>query len=378
MFANSMTKQLNMFHHEPVLMPQLSLAGKSGDSEMPILQLGMVGFNQRQRQQIEGIVGALPQQSAIWQVGNFTNADAWLVCGEKTRPAPNTSSPGHDSLQILAGLPAERGMTLNLRQVNRPLAFSTPLNDPDIEALFTFEPASPQSLQNLLTNFERCLNQLMLQFVLGKQLIEHEAKLRATVYHVMYGGKLLAVMDFIAWKIGLQPDADPRHFQNAVWEKRPIHANAIPGNFLHTDVAKLRWIYARHSARNVLPARYREGLIYFRQTPKITLSWLTDSQLQLIQELTQRPSSLVDLAQRTGRPREHVSRDLSCLYYACSLTTLASKAAQASTGKARPGHPGQTDSTPRAPPRIFNSSMPYDAPTPLDDAATVAAPLRTQ
>ena len=313
-----------------------SLPVSSDETDSPLLQFGMIGFDQSQRQQIEGIVHALPQQTAIWRAGAFSQADAWLVCGEKTRCLPPSTASDQERLRVLAGLPSERAITLNLHQIDRPLAFSLPLHSQDMEPRFTFEAASPQSLQNVLKQFEMCLWSLRSQFVLGKQLVLREMELKPAVYHIMYGGKLLGVMDFIAWKIGMLPDTDPQHFEDAVWQKRPPEARAIPGNFLMTDVIQLRWIYAQHCARNVLPVRYQQEPIYFRQSPKVAISWLTDSHLRLIRELSRKPATFIDLAVLTGLSYEQLTRDLASLYFAASLTTTPGKAANANFSKAQP------------------------------------------
>ncbi len=356
---------------------QVILPVSEDDADTPLLQFGMVGFDRNQRQQIEGIVHALPQQTAIWRTGVFADADAWLVCGEKTRALPPSTTAGVESLRILAGLPSERAITLDLHRIDRPLAFSLPLHSQEMEPRFTFEAASPISLQTLLKKFETCLWSLYSQFILGKHLIEREMELKATIYHVMYGGKLLAVMDFISWKIGMLPDTDPQQFENAVWEKRPTEARAIPSNFFKTDVAQLRWIYAQHSIRNVLPGRYRHELIYLRQSPQVALSWLTDSHLLLLRELSRRPATFMNLAERTGLSYERLTRDLAGLYFAASLTTTPSKAAKAEVSKA---HPTRTypSSAAKNPPNIFNSTFPHDDSTLPSEDTTVPAQLRPE
>jgi len=358
------------------LHSHLDSPGGNDDDDLPLLQFGMIGFDRGQRQQIESIVHALPKQTVIWRAGVIANADAWLVCGSKTRALPPSTSADNESLRILAGLPSEHAITLSLHEIDRPLAFSLPLNSPEMEPRFTFEVASPGSMQTVLTQFERCLWLLRSQFLLGKQLTEREMELKEAIYHVMHGGKLLAVMDFISWKIGMLPDTDPQQFKNAIWQKRPTEARTIPGNFLKTDVAQLRWIYAQHSARDVLPARYRHALIYLRQSPQVALSSLTDSHLLLIRELSKRPATLMNLAERTGLPCERITRDLASLYFAASLTTTPGKAARVDAGKAQQTHkPGPSSS--RNPSNIFNSTLQHDDSTEGEDT-TVAANLRPE
>ena len=129
---------------------QLNLPANTDDADLPLLQFGMIGFDRVQRQQIEGVAQVLPYLTANWRPSAVAQADAWLVCGERTRALPFLSTGCHGSLLILAGLPCERAVTLNLNQIDRPLAFSVPLNSPDTEPRFTFELGSPNSLKSVL------------------------------------------------------------------------------------------------------------------------------------------------------------------------------------------------------------------------------------
>ena len=362
---------------EYILPTLVTLPRGGGNSDIPVLRFGMIGFNASQRQQIVRSVAALPVQTPKWQPAVMADADAWLVCGEKTRTLPTSTTKGSDSLRILAGLPSERAVTLNLHQIDRPLAFSLPLHDPALEPLFTFEVASLNGVEMVLKQLEVCLQSLRSQLTLGKQLIERETELKATTYHVLCGGKLLAVMDFISWKIGMRPDTDPQQFENAVWKKRPAEAHAIPGNFLMTNVAQLRWIYARHTMRDILPRRYRHSLIYLRQSPLIPVSWLTDSHLLLIHELSMQPSNFVNLAERKGLSHEQLTRDLASLFFAASLTTTPEKAAQARAVKAQKMSNYAKNSA-GSPSSIFNSTLtPEDGMVSTQDV-TVAAQLRPE
>lgn len=117
-------------------------------------------------------------------------------------------------------------------------------------------------------------------------------------------------------------------------KKRPINARAVPVHFLPAHVAQLRWTDAPLTAQDVLPARYKNALIYFRQLPSVPLPWLTDSHLLLLQELSMQPANLLTLVKRTGLAPEPINRDLANLYFAVSLTTHAGKATQANAGKA--------------------------------------------
>ena len=360
---------------ERFLSFQLSLPNSTDSADLPLLRFGMIGFDRVQRQQIEGTAQILPHATTNWRAGAVANADAWLVCGDKTRAINSSTNGGNENLRVLAGLPSERAVTLSLQHIDRPLAFSLPLNNPNMEPRFTFELGSPHSIQTVLQQFERCLWLMHSQYMLGKYLVERELELKAAIYHVMYKDKLLAVMDFVSWRIGMLTDTDPQHFKNALWKKRPEEARDIPSNFLSTTVAELRWVYALHSTRYVLPARYRHELMYFRKSPQVPLSWLSDSHLLLLQVLSKRPVTFQNLIESTGLPDEQLARDLACLYFAGSLTTKPSKTAKANAEK-NLQEKGSVRSGVKNLVNIFNSTSPDDDDFLLDQDTTVSARLR--
>lgn len=293
-------------------------------SEQPVLWLGLAGFTPEQREHLTLLLGRLPKSWPTWRHSAFAEADAWLVSGEKCRLL------SADSLKILAGLPTERAVQLNLNEVNRPLAFSLPLAAGEFEPVHTFDAVTGAGLHQVLQQFEARLRPLCSQFVLGRQLVERENDLQPGVYHVGHKGTLLAVMDLHQWRIGVSPSADPIHFELARWVRRPSQANEIPAHFLHCGVTKLRWIYAQRTERDVLPSRYRHRPVYFRRAPDVPLRWLRDSQLLLLRELSLAPHGFDALQQRTGLAPAQLARELASLYFAGSVTTTPDKAGTAS------------------------------------------------
>ncbi len=351
---------------------------KQGDK--PTLRLGMIGFNDQQRAHIKGMVKLLLHQTSDWEIGDFEKADARLVCGSHAHLSSTAQASQNDNLKVLAGNKAEKSMTLSLRSMNRPIAFSLPVADPNIEPGLTCDVASPASIHRLLMQFERCLWIRMTQFVLGKHLTRREPDLKATAYHVLHANMLLAVVDLLSFQIGLLPDTDPQNFEDAVWEKRPTQAAAIPPHFFLTDVVKVRWIYAQHSGRDLFPGRYRHKTIYFRQPPKVTSSWLTDEQLSILHELTVRPLNFLQLVDHLGGRHEDLARDLTCLYFAASITTTASKAAHAHGRREKQmgrdlSSPAMGGNAARVSTLVFDSSIAEDSVSPNYPETTVAAQL---
>lgn len=292
-------------------------------SEQPLLCLGLAGFTPEQRERLHLLLGQLPPRGAVWRVGPFAEADAWLVSGEKCRLV------AADALKILAGLPTERAVQLDLDEVDRPIAFSLPLASDDFDPKHTFDLSGGASLSAVLQHFESWLRPLRSQFVLGGQLIARENELLPGIYHVSHKGQLLAVMDFHEWRTGILRKADPVDFELAHWDRRPLEAHDIPSHFLRSSVTHLRWIYAQRTERDVLPARYRSRPVYFRHAPAVPMRWIRDSQLILLRELSQAAGDFDALLQRTGLTKAQLTRDLACLYFAGSVTTTPDKAGTA-------------------------------------------------
>ena len=305
-------------------MQQLFKLADDLATELPQLRLGLAGFDDCQCTAISNALGKSPPSQAAWALSPFQLADAWLLCGEKTAPSPNCNQ---NTLLVSPSATSERALRLNLSEITRPLAFSLPLVSPDIEARLTFTPNCDTSLLAVLSAFEQWLHPLRAKFMLGSQLMQRGSQLKRLVYHVSCRGQLLAILDFANWRIGILPQATFEQFETAQWETRPAQANAMPAHFVHSSVEQLRWIYAQHTQLDVLPQRYHRQRIYFSQTPNVPQTWLERSHLLLLRELSARPSTLNELAERCGLASTELARDLACLYFAGSLTTTAEKAA---------------------------------------------------
>ena len=381
MFKGIFLKHAPVHSQPSAMQSQLPLMNDVNANDTPVFQLGLAGFNPAERVHIAGMVKLLPQTTLKWRVGDFATADALFVCGKNTRNGTAPSSADENTLQILAGSASDNSVVLSLSNMGRPLAFSLPVVDPQIEPALGFDAASPASVQIVLENFEKCLRAKLAQFVMGKQLTQRGPQLQATTYHLLHLGQLVAVVDLAHFQIGLLADVDTQIVEAAIWEKRPTLAAAIPQHFLHTDVAKVRWIYAQYSQRDLLPGRYRHKQIHYRQPPQVVLAWLTDPQLRLLHELGARPATATQLVERLGMRPEQLAKDLTCLYFAASITTTASKATTANIGKLPKRAPEYSSSyavgSGSAPTtaRIFDSSLQQQANPADEQNITVAAKL---
>jgi hypothetical protein len=292
----------------------------AAEFQQPILYLGMTGFAPEQRAALEASL-VRPNGSPRWRVSAFGDADAWWVNGAKVRVMPD------GNLKVAAGLPSERSISLDLSEVDRPIAFAAPLASGEFEPRHVFDPVSEPGIQIVLTQFESWLREVRAHFVLGAQIIRRGPELRHGIYHVSHRGKLLAVLDFQHAKAAISPHAHPVALWEARWDKRPVGAGGLPASFIPMTPGQLAWIYVGRTDEKVLPERYRTRTVFFRHVPGVPLRWLRDSQLMLLRELAAEPGTLESLSQRTGLPVSQIEHDLASLYYAGSITTTGAKAA---------------------------------------------------
>jgi hypothetical protein len=292
--------------------------------EPPIFWVGAAGFSPEQRELIEA---SLSQTAGLtdWRLCHFGEADAWLVNGAKCRVLPD------GNIRVSPGPSSETFLDLDIRAADRPVAFALPIADTSLEPHCTFSVNSFTSVHAMLSKFEACLAFAHAQFVLGTEIVERGAALRHGVFHVSYRNKLLAVLDFWHGEVGLAPQLDPVEVDLAVWSKRPIGARGIPPGFVASTPAQLAWNYARRCEANLLPLRYLTRTIYYRRTPRVPVSWLGDSHLAILKELSQRSGTLSELAARVGSATLALERDLTCLFFAGAITTTESKAASLAT-----------------------------------------------
>lgn len=231
------------------------------------------------------------------------------------------------TIRVAPGIPTERSLKLNLADVNRPCAFALPLA-PAFEPLCQFELNRPATVGKMLAQLGTWLLPRQVLFALGREIVVRGASLRHGVFHVTHRANLVAVLNLRSGRVGFAPQLSPSLLEDAQWVKRPAHAGDIPPHFIPTTVAQLSWSYVRHSDERILPTPYRTGAIYFRGAPKVPPHWLSDSQLMLLREVNAEAGTMYDLRQRTGLPLEQIEKDLTCLYFAASITSSPSKAAR--------------------------------------------------
>lgn len=285
--------------------------------ELPVLRLGLAGFSVQQKAELEAMLQRSTPGRHVWQLGNFNEADAWWLNGARIQR-------GEGTLRIAPAIPSERSLQLNMQEVDRPVGFSLPLAFSPFEPCYSFDPASLSSINKVLEKFESWLQPVAAQFSLAARIIEHESVLGAGLYHVVLNGRLLAVVDMHG-DIGVFASAGPADFDDAMWVRQAAPAE-IPESFVRTSLSELMWQYAVRTTRDVLPPRYRTGLLYFRRPPRLPQRQLTDSHLLLIRELATATGTFADLQQRTGMGAAPLAKILAALYLVGTITSNPKRA----------------------------------------------------
>ncbi len=287
--------------------------------ELPVLRLGLIGFTAEQQ---DYLAHRLKSHSGTmaWHVVPFADADAWFVSGARVQVSKN------GFLRVPAAEPTSRATQLNLKEVDRPVAFSLPLAPGDFKPLYTFDPAVRESLEAVLLKMQAWLKPLVNQFVLAGALVERQGALKSEIYHLSRHGALLAVID-LHGDVGISPTATPGEIEMAEWGGRPESAGMIPGHFERVDLSQMMWQYATRSTRDLLAPRYRSVKIYFRRPPRVPHRLLKDTHLVLIRELALAPGTFVELQERTGIGEVQMARALAALYFVGGVTTSRHRAA---------------------------------------------------
>lgn len=297
--------------------------------EPPVLRLGLAGFSADKRKAFEAALQTAGPEGFFWRIVPFIEADAWWVNGAKVQ------SRDDGTLRVGAGSPSERALQIDLKEVDRPVAFASPVSLKAFQPVHTFDPESLSAISAVLQEFSNWLMPVAAQFCLAAEILRQESVLGAGVYHVNREGVLLAVVN-LQGEIGVSPMAAPADFEDALWSRQRSDANtnAIPAGFLRTGLSQLMWQYALRTSLDVLPPRYREGLLYFRRAPRVPQRVLKDIHLLLLRELATAPMSFDTMIKRTGLNADQLARELAALYLVGSITSNPKRAAAAGKGSA--------------------------------------------
>lgn len=281
-------------------------------AELPVLRLGLVGFNPAQQALFETALVVL-RTRLRWCVTPLTDADAVCVNGSRVVALPD------GSIQVASCSPRVPPLRVHLDDSSRPVAFTLPWALEGISQASTFDMASPASTRAMLEKFEGWLRPMAVQFCLASRIVQERLDVNATVHHVSVDGRLVAIVSRRNG-VGVLPIADPFRLEAALWARRPGPADEIPGHFVHAGLSHVLWEYAMRTTRNLLPAACRSGPIYWCRAPQLPQRMFSDSHLLIVRELAQSPVSFAELQRRTGLSEAVLARDLAGLRIVGAVT----------------------------------------------------------
>lgn len=291
--------------------------------EQPVLGLGLLGFDDPVSGRLSEWVSQAPAGWPSWRVCDPHQADAWMIAGDAVEAL------GRDEVVIRHPYGSGERLTLHRAEVDRPLAFASPLPEGIVSAEY-FESDSESSVRQRLQRFEAWLRPLRSQFALGALLHERLNQFASgDVVHVSLEGRLLAVIDLPNWQAGLLIPVRPVDLSMADWTHGPKLARQLPTAFIRLSLYQVMWTYAVRSRKDLLPVRYREQRIYLRRVPPLRPGWFDELHLTLMRELMIRPSTWAELSSRVEGSQETLLLHLGALYQGGALTTDAESARRA-------------------------------------------------
>jgi hypothetical protein len=118
--------------------------------EQPVLGLGLLGFADPVGLRLQDWAAQAPAGWPMWRACDPHLADAWMIAGDAVEVL------GRDEVVIRHPHGSGERLTLNRAEVDRPLAFATPLPEGFASAEF-FEADNESSVRQRLQRFEAWL-----------------------------------------------------------------------------------------------------------------------------------------------------------------------------------------------------------------------------
>lgn len=289
----------------------------------PIMRMGLIGF--RDDHHLSNLLAA---RSGLckWERGPFVEADALWVNGEHAQLVRGrfVRIPSYD--------PTRPATLLNLKEIDRPTAFTLPLPNPEVQPPELFDAGSTASVEAIFRKFEAWLQPLAAELMLAHGIAERRFSLTSAVYHLVLRGQLIGLID-LQGDVGLMPGVTPLQIASAEWCGRPPSAHEIPPHFSRAPVSQIMWKYVTRSTEDLLPERYRQATIYFRGPPLVAQRLMRDTHMLLLGQLNAQAQSLAQLQEHTGLSEREIAQALSALYFAGSITTHPGKTAWVSRSR---------------------------------------------
>jgi hypothetical protein len=290
--------------------------------ETPVFRLGLVGFSEREEQQIRAGAAAYPQVD--WRCGRAEGADAWLIKGARIARIQD------NRLRVVASDGTSMGAAFLLDIGSRPVAIATPAPQQVLQLVpRSFDPAQEGGLAMGLSALDAALASLRRRYWTASHLVEHNATVGKALFELRAGAAVLAIAD-MKGTVFISPQATEQEFDYAVWKHRARKTVDVPPQFERHALAELLWAYATRTERDLLPARYRDSSIYLRRPPRVPQESVGDVHLRIIRELAVDAASMANLGQRIGVDGKALARALAALYLVGSVTTNPERAWSAS------------------------------------------------
>jgi hypothetical protein len=333
------------------------------------MRMGLVGF--ADETQLLNLI-ATRNRNLQWERWPFIDADALWINGERAQPMRG------NMVRIPAADAGKPATILNLKEIDRPTAFTLPIGDGYFTPPLAFDPHKVDQVADVLHQFEADVMDTAVELTLAAEISGRRHDLASPSYHLTLRGKLVAVFS-VSGDIGFTQQLSPYELAQADWAGRPAAGGEIPGHFRRTTMAQVMWNYVMRNVDDLLPARYRETEIYWRRMPAVPQKCVREEHMMLISLLSTGPQTVQSLAAQTGLSEAAVAQTLAALYFGGSLTTDPRKAAPAAP-PVKPGNdddwPSSMTSTAVAPPAT--PAPPHPGQRSRSDLPTVPAPLEIQ
>jgi hypothetical protein len=320
----------------------------------PLLYLGLIGFDAQEREAVHAYLSANAEQARtegqdeetlshpIWQIVDYTQADALLVCGRAVIQAEDNTlyfqqgaeadvHLAQESLDSDATLRISQPIAVNLEELRMPCAITQrqQLMDDGVMLAATYQAVDlqdPRSLLAALQRFEAVLRPLRSMYALAGALVERREELNSQhTYHLEDNGVLHMILDVPQRRVYMRPTVRPVDIEIAFWAQRPKSANYAPPDFLECTFEEVAWVFALHSPRMNLPSRYGRKPIYIRRLPRVRPSMFYERHTPLFEQLHIKPSTMSELMQLPGVDISFIERDLFALYLCRAITTTPIK-----------------------------------------------------
>lgn len=282
--------------------------------ELPLLRLGLLGFDQAQTDAAIARLKLAATALSRWEVVSFENADLWLI------DSATVSVGDHGGLHINNANGTHLPLTIYPEQSSRPVAFTQPL-PPSIDAVLSLDLRDNYECTQGLKSFTNALMGLCTHFALGEQVATRQSSLVMGVYHLHFEGRQVATVDLARWLVSLEPHVKPIELSLASWRHRPGEVSHFSVGAEVLSLERLMWVYASRTQTSSLPQAYLTQPIHLRRRSVLPQSWLHDDHMHLIGHLSQQPCTMAILARQTRLPLKRLGACLSALYYSGTITT---------------------------------------------------------